>query len=95
MSRFGQLLPLVFEDEGHLHGHPVFLDFSVLRARLVLDYVKSGDAAQGSLGPRQPLANGGVKALGRAAVIFVTLATAIPSFQQSGSEHQTQLPTRT
>jgi len=72
--------------------YPSIFPFST--TRLVLDYVKSGDAAQGSVGPRQPLANGGVKALGRAAVIFVTLATAIPSFQQSRSEHQIQLPIR-
>jgi hypothetical protein len=44
--------------------------FPVLHARLVLDYVKAGDAAQGSVGPRQSLANGGVKALGRGGCDF-------------------------
>jgi hypothetical protein len=39
-------------------------DFSVFHARLMLDYMKAGDASYGLIGPRQPLANGGIKALG-------------------------------
>src|ERR1700731_3138530 len=54
----------VFEYEGHLHGDPILLDLAVLDARLVLDDVKAGNAAQGPVGPRQPLAHGGIKALG-------------------------------
>lgn len=52
-----------FEYEGDLHGDPVLFYLSVFNARLVLDHVKAGNTAQGSVGPRQPFAHGGIKAL--------------------------------
>ena len=54
----------VFEYEGHLHRDPVLFDLSVLDARLVLDDMEAGNAAQGPVGPRQSLAYGGIEALG-------------------------------
>jgi 2-haloacid dehalogenase len=36
---------LVLEDERHLHGHSVLLDFAVFHARLMLDYMKTGDTS--------------------------------------------------
>ena len=38
----------------------------------MFDYVKAGNAAQGLVGPRQPLADGGIKALRRGGSDFLS-----------------------
>jgi hypothetical protein len=53
-----------FQDEGDLHGHPVFRDSAVLYTRLVLDHVEAGNAAQRFVGPCKTLSNGSIEALG-------------------------------
>ena len=80
VGRVGTRLPserLSFQDKRHLHGNPVFRDFSIVHARFFLKHVKSGDPPQCFVRPYETFLDGGIKLAGEAAVIFVTLAIAI------------------
>jgi hypothetical protein len=56
------LLGSSFQNEGHLHGHPVFVDLPVFHARFLLDHVKTGDAAQCLACAREALLDCGIEA---------------------------------